>query len=113
MKVTTTHGHEALHDVSNLTFLDHDRIRMIERTGGYDVDGPRPGRYVNENETTYPDMMWAIVNHVAFYGADGITSSITGDPDFCRRNAEWLEIRITLPTDDPESFGTVFTITHK
>lgn len=110
--IHTSNGTDALHEVTNVTFLDYP-VTISQTTGGIDCDNG--GRsYSNTEKITYHDLLWGVMNHMAFHGAEGIVSAVTGDTvDFHARGAEWTEVRITLPSDDPESFGTVYTITKK
>jgi hypothetical protein len=111
--IHTAHNDAAIHTVTNLSFLNLESIDIVERTGGIDVDNA--GRsYSNEEYINYKNLMWVIMNHIAYYGTANIVSAVTGDSiDFHSPSAAWSEIRITLPSDDPESYGTVFTITKK
>ncbi len=112
-KIYTSHGQDALREVTNFTFVDFNKVVIVETTGGIDCDNA--GRaYSNETEITYQDLLWGVMNHLSFYGPEGIVSAVTGDTvDFHARGAVWSEVRITLPSDDPESFGTVYTVTKR
>jgi len=53
-----------------------------------------------------------VLNQISYYGTDGLTAAVTGDTiDFHANGSIWSEIRISIPSDDPESFGETFTIT--
>ena len=112
--VHVLNDHAAVHLVVDLSFAGIDNVNIEVTTGGFDVDGPRPGPYAHTKPITYDNLMWEILNHIAYYGTANIVGAVTGDSiDFHSNGATWSEVRITLPSDDPESYGNVYTITPK
>lgn len=104
---------DALFHITDITFLADGSYNIYRTTGGYDVDGPRPGPSTHTEEISYQDLLWEILNHIHYHDYKDFVVNVVGTD--CSLSAYpdpkvWKEIVIALPSTDPESYGTVYRV---
>ena len=114
--MTILRERDALFHITDITFLPAGSYNIYRTSGGYDVDGPRPGPMTHTEEISYQDLLWEIMNHVYWHDYKDLVVNAVGTDSIARdaqRPDVWQEIVIALPSTDPESYGTVYRVSPK
>lgn len=109
---TTVHGRDAVFAVTAVAGGTYpEELTIIETRGGIDCDNA--GRsYSHEREVQKDDLLWSVLNHVAFHGTEGIHATYEGAELGSNTQVATIHLDAMFSNGslDSESFGYTYDV---